>query len=89
MIDNRKGRVVSHMVAARKRHTATRGASGNTAGAVAKRQISYCRFRLAQLGRAVVPGIVLVFIGLLMIGCLTKHIESDSANTQGEYLNRG
>lgn len=49
---------------------------------MAKRQISYCRFRLAQLGRAGIPSIVLVFIGLMVIGCLTKHLESDSANNQ-------
>ena len=49
---------------------------------MAKRQLSYCRFRLAQLGRAGIPGIVLVFIGLLLIGYLMKHLESDSANNQ-------
>ncbi len=49
---------------------------------MAKRQITYCRFRLAQLGRAGIPSIVLVFIGLLLIGCLTKHLESGSSNNQ-------
>lgn len=39
-------------------------------------------FRIAQLGRAGIPSIVLAFIGLLLIGCLTKHLESDSANNQ-------
>ena len=49
---------------------------------MAKRQITYCRFRLAQLGKAGIPSIVLVFIGLLLIDCLTKHLKSDSANNQ-------
>ena len=44
------------------------------------KRITYCKFRLAQLGRVGIPSIVLVFIGLLLIGCLTKHLESDSAN---------
>lgn len=47
-----------------------------------KEALSYCRFRLAQLGRAGVPSIVLVFIGLLLIDCLMKKLKSDFANNQ-------
>ena len=49
---------------------------------MAKRQISYCRFRLAQLGRAGILGIVLAFIGLLLIGCSVNYLKNGSTNNQ-------
>lgn len=49
-------------------------------------QISYCRFRPAELGLAGILRIVLAFIGLLLIGCLVNYLKNGATNNQGGML---
>ena len=53
---------------------------------MAKRQISYCRFRPAELGLAGILRIVLAFIGLLLIGCLVNYLKNGATNNQEGML---
>ena len=53
---------------------------------MAKRQVSYYRFRLAQQGKAGILRIVLAFIGLLLIGCLVNYLKNGFTNNQEGML---